>query len=269
MKEPHLAALKCPQCGKKLQFSRESASNESVEEGQIVCEKGHTWPIHGEIPSLVYPPISAKDAKWIKKYDEMAESYDESVKQYDDWLGINMMKEREQLAMFVPIEGPTRIIDVSIGTAANFVALHNRFKGQMGRFNIHGMDLSTRMLGMAKRKMSELGIDASLTHGSVFNIPYQSNFFDIVLHTGGINTFSDIHGALKEMLRIARSEGMVLVIDEGLSPRMRNTEKGKEIIKANSLFAARPPLEFLPEKASNVEITYIMNETFYQMVFKK
>ncbi len=110
MKEPHLAALKCPQCGKKLQFSRESASNESVEEHQIICEKGHAWPIHGEIPSLVYPPISAKDAKWIKEYDEMAESYDELIKQYDDWLGINMMKEREQLAMFVPIEGPARII---------------------------------------------------------------------------------------------------------------------------------------------------------------
>ncbi|MFW9960679.1 MAG: class I SAM-dependent methyltransferase [Candidatus Thorarchaeota archaeon] len=269
MKEPHLAALKCPECGKRLKFDREIPSGESVEAGQIICERGHSWSILDGIPSLVYPSISEKDAKWIKEYDEMAESYDELVKLYDEWLDIDMMKERERFTMFLPIEGPSRIIDVSIGTAANFAALNDHFKSQMGRFNLHGMDLSTGMLKVAKRKAADMGINVSLTHGSVFNIPYQSSFFDIVLHTGGINTFSDIHGALNEMLRIVRSDGMVIVVDEGLSPRMRNSEKGKEIIKANSLFAARPPLEFLPEKARNVEVSYVMNETFYQIVFAK
>jgi ubiquinone/menaquinone biosynthesis C-methylase UbiE len=139
----------------------------------------------------------------------------------------------------------------------------------MGRFNLHGMDLSTGMLRVSQRKINDAGFDVNLTHGSVFNPPYQSNYFDVVLHTGGINTFSDIHGALKEMLRIVKSGGTVIVIDEGLSPKMRETEKGKAIIKANNLFAARPPIQFLPEKAQNLEITYVMNETFYQMVFTK
>jgi ubiquinone/menaquinone biosynthesis C-methylase UbiE/uncharacterized protein YbaR (Trm112 family) len=269
MKEPHLAALRCPQCGKKLQFERAISLNEDVQEGQIVCEKGHAWSIDNGIPSLVYPPISKDDAKWIAQYDEMAELYDDLVKQYDDWLGIDMMKERENFATFIPIEGPVKIIDVSVGTAANFVALHNRFKNQMGRFSLHGMDLSTGMLNVAQRKITEDEFSVSLTHGSVFNIPYQSSFFDIVLHSGGINTFSDIHGALNEMLRIARAGGMVIVVDEGLSPRARESEKGNEIIKANSLFAARPPLEFLPDKARNVEVSYVMNETFYQMIFTK
>jgi len=71
------------------------------------------------------------------------------------------------------------------------------------------------------------------------------------------------------MLRIVRSSGLVIVVDEGLSPRMRDSEKGQEIINANSLFASRPPLEFLPEKARNVEVSYVMNETFYQIVFAK
>jgi ubiquinone/menaquinone biosynthesis C-methylase UbiE len=269
MKEPHLAALKCPECGKKLHFNKEFLPNENIETGQIVCERGHSWSIIDGIPSLVYPSINEKDAKWIKEYDEIAETYDELVKQYDKWLGIDMEKEREQFTMFLPIEGPSKIIDVSIGTAANFAALHSQFKSQMGRFNLHGMDLSTGMLKVAKRKIVEMGINVSLTHGSVFNIPYQSNFFNIVLHTGGINTFSDIHRALEEMLSIVRSDGVVIVVDEGLSPRMKRSEKGKEIIKANSLFAARPPLGFLPEKARNVEVSYVMNETFYQMVFTK
>lgn len=265
LNEAHLKALRCPQCGKDLFLNGEG----EVIDGQLTCKKGHTWKINNGIPALVYPPISDEDAKWIAEYDEMAEKYDEMVLQYNDFLGIDMMKERTGINQFIPIEGPVRIIDVSIGTAANFMALRDSFKQQMGRFNLHGMDLSTGMLKVSQRKITEADFDVSLTYGSVFNPPYQSNFFDIVLHTGGINTFSDIHGALKEMLRLVKSRGIVIVIDEGLSPKMRETEKGKQIIKANSLFKARPPLQFLPKKAQNVEVTYVMNETFYQMVFSK
>ncbi|MHA1949431.1 MAG: class I SAM-dependent methyltransferase [Candidatus Thorarchaeota archaeon] len=263
MDEAHLKFLICPMCGKKV------LSNGDLTEGEVVCVKGHVWPITNGIPSLVHPPISVEDAKWIADYDQMAENYDELVKQYDDWLGIDMMKERENFNKFVPIEGPCKIIDVSIGTGANFFALYNQFKDQMGRFNLHGMDLSTGMLNVSQRKFEDKGISVSLTHGSVFSIPFQKNLFDIVLHSGGINTFSDIPGSLNEMLRIAKSGGIIIVVDEGLSPNKRETEEGKAIIKANTLFAANPPLEHIPEKARDVEVSYVMNETFYQVVFRK
>jgi ubiquinone/menaquinone biosynthesis C-methylase UbiE len=263
--EAHVKALRCPQCGKKLFLNGDS----EIVDGQIACEKGHIWEVKNRIPSLVYPEITKKDAEWIAEYDSMAESYDEMVLQYNDWLGIDLMKERAGFSQFIPIEGPVRIIDVSIGTAANFIALYESFKKEMGRFNLHGMDLSCGMLKVAQRKIAESDFDVSLTYGSVFNPPYQSNYFDIVLHTGGINTFSDIHGALNEMLRLVKSGGVVIVIDEGLSPKKRETEQGKEIIKANNLFNAKPPLEFLPKKAQNLEVSYVMNDTFYQMIFTK
>lgn len=263
MDDAHLKILRCPKCGKALQ------SNGDLMEGEFVCQKGHVWPINKGIPSLVHPPISDEDAKWIRDYDEMAENYDELVKQYDDWLGIDMMKERENFHIFIPIEGPLRIIDVSIGTGANFVAIHNKFKDQMGRFYLHGMDLSIGMLAVSQRKFDEAGLNVSLTHGSVFNIPYQKNQFDIVVHSGGINTFSDIPGSLKEMLRITKSGGIIIVVDEGLSPGKRETEEGKAIMKANTLFSAKPPLEHIPEKAKDVEVSYVMNETFYQITFRK
>ncbi|MFW9767336.1 MAG: methyltransferase domain-containing protein, partial [Candidatus Thorarchaeota archaeon] len=182
MDDAHLKVLRCPKCGKELR------SNGDLMEGEIVCVKGHIWSVSKGIPSLVHPPISDEDAKWISEYDEMAETYDELVKQYDDWLGIDLMKERQNFHMFIPIEGPVKIIDVSIGTGANFIAIHDQFEKQMDRFNLHGMDLSTGMLAVSQRKFVEVGLYVSLTHGSVFNIPYQKNQFDIVLHSGGINT---------------------------------------------------------------------------------
>ncbi|MGD9396881.1 MAG: methyltransferase domain-containing protein [Candidatus Thorarchaeota archaeon] len=269
MNEPHLEALKCPRCGKKLILNGSFELVSDVKDGEIVCHKGHVWTINDGIPSLVHPPISEEDVKWIKDYDEMTEDYDELVKQYDEWLGIDMMKERENFHHFIPVEGPVQIIDVSIGTGANFMALYNQFKDQLGRFNLHGMDLSTGMLSVASTKFTKNNMSVSLTHGSVFNIPYQKNFFDIVLHSGGINTFSDIPGALSEMLRITKTDGLIIVVDEGLSPQKRETDEGKAIMKANTLFAAKPPLEHIPDKAKDVEVTYVMNETFYQIVFRK
>ena len=269
MRKPLLKSIRCPKCHKDL-FITENESDGEIERTTLACEKGHTWKVENGIPSLVYPAITKADAKWIAEYDEMAENYDDFVKQYDDWLGINLMKEREKLAQFIPIEGPVKMLDVSVGTAANFVALHNAFnRKQMDRFKFHGLDLSDGMLSVSRRKMKALGLEVSFVHGSVFNIPYKDRSFDIVNHSGGINTFSDISTAFSEMLRVAAPGGVVIVSDEGLSPEMRASEKGKAIMKANSLFAARPPLEHIPDKAKDVEIDYVMNGTFYQIVFRK
>ena len=98
MNAPHLEALKCPRCGKKLHL------NGIVDDKEIVCEKGHIWPVTNSIPSLVHPPMTEEDAKWIADYDEMAENYDELVLAYNDWLGIDLMKERENFHLFIPID---------------------------------------------------------------------------------------------------------------------------------------------------------------------
>lgn len=269
MRKPLLKLIRCPKCYRDL-FMTENESDGEIERTTLACEKGHTWNVENGIASLLFPAITKEDAKWIEEYDEMADNYDDIVKQYDEWLGIELMKEREKLVEFIPIEGPVKMLDVSIGTAANFVAIYNAFNGkQMDRLNLHGLDLSHGMLNVSRRKMMTLGLEVSLVHGSVFNIPYKDKSFDIVNHSGGINTFSDISKAFNEMLRVAALGGVVIVSDEGLSPEMRESEKGRAIMKANSLFAARPPLEHIPDKAKNVEIDYIMNGTFYQIVFRK
>ncbi len=269
MQEAHLKSLRCPRCQNALEFSENSQQSSEIDSGTLVCAIGHTWIIKDGIPSLVYPEVTESDQKWIKEYDEMAENYDELALHYNEWLGIEMMKERERFTQFIPIEGPSRILDVSIGTGANFEALANVFQKKTGRFNLHGLDLSWGMLSVSKRKFAESNLHVNLVHCSVLNIPYVDNYFDIVVHSGGINTFSDIPLAFEEMLRITRKGGFIIVVDEGVSPDLRSTEKGKAIIQANNLFAAHPPLKHIPQKAKDVEVEYVMNDTFYQISFRK
>ncbi|MHA1637375.1 MAG: class I SAM-dependent methyltransferase [Candidatus Thorarchaeota archaeon] len=269
MQEPHLKSLRCPRCKKVLRVHETALRTSEIQEGSLTCEKGHIWPITEGIPSLVYPEISEADQKWITDYDNMAEKYDEMVLQYGDLLDVDLDEERKNFAQFMPMEGPSRILDVSLGTAANFMALSSIYGEKTGRFNLHGMDLSWGMLRVAKRKITEKNMTVNMSHSSVFNIPYVNGYFDIVLHSGGVNTFSDIPLALEEMLRVTRNGGIVIVVDEGVSPEIRSSERGKSIIKANSLFAARPPLEHIPAKAKDVELQYVMNGTFYQISFRK
>jgi ubiquinone/menaquinone biosynthesis C-methylase UbiE len=269
MQISHADLLLCPKCKRRVQaqFAAEQAGE--IRAGTLVCEKGHQWPIIDGIPSLLYPDLGADDKKWVAEYDEIAEHYDEDIKQYEAWLDIDLKKERQRLAQFIPIEGPSRIIDVSIGTAANFEALANLYENKMGRFNLHGLDVSWGMLRASQKKASKLGILLNLVHGSVLNVPYADNTFDVVIHTGGINTFSDISGALREMHRVVGKGGFVVVTDEGISPKLRGSERGDAIIRANSLFGAKPPIQHIPDSAKDVEISYVMNDTFYQIVFRK
>ncbi len=269
MHEKDLEVLQCPRCHKALQITNVAPLNGNIGSGGMVCKKGHRWTISDGIPSLIYPPMSGEDEKWISEYNEMAEIYDEAVKVYDEWLGINIQKERENIIRSIINDGPKRIIDVSIGTAANYVALANVVGNAAKSYDLHGVDLSRGMIHIAMRKMQELGIDVGIVHANVLNLPYRKDSFDIVIHTGGINTFSDKASAMNEMLRITKPEGIVVVIDEGLSPDVRESERGKSIINKNSLFAARPPLENIPDKARDVELKYIMNGTFYQIIFRK
>jgi ubiquinone/menaquinone biosynthesis C-methylase UbiE len=242
---------------------------DEIETGKLLCEKGHSWPVDEGIPALVYPKANAKDEAWIKQYDEMAEKYDQRLKTYDEWLGIDMMKDRERLGNYVTMEGPSKIADVSMGTGANLVALYNRFRNEMGRFNLHGLEMSHGMLRVAGRKLKDLGVTACLIQGNVLNLPYQDDYFNLVIHTGGINTFSDKSQALEEMWRVVKPWGIVVVTDEGLSPEVRRTERGKEILKTNSLFGSKPPLEHVPSMVRHLEVSYVLGGTFYQMVFNK
>ncbi len=269
MKRDFFKPIRCPICQRNLKLTDVRLETTEIEEASLCCDKGHQWDVITGIPRLLHPPLIKEDQKWVTEYDEMAPRYDELVLQYNDFLGIDIMREREQIGVMIPHEGNVRMLEVSIGTGANVVALKKYLKDGLERIEIHGLDVSEGMLAVAREKMMKSNIPAGLIRASVFNLPYTGNYFDVVLHSGGINTFSDITKAMEEMLRVTRKGGIVIIIDEGLSPKLRNTDRGKAIIEQNTLFAYRPPLEQIPDTARDIEISYVMGETFYQLILKK
>jgi SAM-dependent methyltransferase len=165
------------------------------------------------------------------------------------------------------LKSSQRILDVSTGTGAVILELKKVYPDIACEFV--GTDLSFGMLHVAQRKFASAGVEVPLVHTHVKKLPFENHSFDIVTHFGGINTFEDIPSALKEWVRVLKPEGVLVVADEGLSPSARKTQRGAEIVKANSLFGLRPPLEHLPHQVKNVELRWVARDTFYVITCQK
>ncbi|NWF94970.1 MAG: methyltransferase domain-containing protein [Candidatus Thorarchaeota archaeon] len=269
MFDADLRILRCPNCRARLRITEVIELEEELIEGRLTCLKGHSWAVSNGTPSLLHPPLGEHDQKWVLAYEMTAERHGENTSDSDIAIGVDTMEERERLPSYVPGDAHGRILNVLVGAGTDLIALSRVMGDRMDRISLYGLDVSTRMLAVARDRIKEKGLPATLTHGSVFNLPYENDSFHVVLHTGGINAFSDISKALEEMLRVVIPEGVVIVTDEGLSPEVRKTPRGKELLSVNSRFGCRPPIQYVPDKARDLRLTHIMNGTCYQMVFKK
>jgi len=248
--------LRCPKCHAELDLN--AAGN------FLTCEKdsSHCFPISKGIPSFVKrEEMAPEDAKWVFEYDEMAERYDELIKEYDRWLGVNLHEEFLKVAKLIIVKSSQRVLDISTGTGAALLTIKEVYPDV--DLKLVGIDLSIGMLHVASRKFEDAGIEALFFQTQVKDLPFADESFDVITHSGGINTFADIPATLNEWVRVLRPGGTLLIADEGLSPTVRKTRRGVEIVKDNKLFGLQPPLEHLPPQLKNVELRWIARGTFY------
>jgi ubiquinone/menaquinone biosynthesis C-methylase UbiE len=257
-----LEFLRCPKCHGDLDINSASIL--------LICNKdsSHRFPVVEGIPSFVRrEEISPEDAKWVFEYDEMAERYDEAVKEYDRWLGVSLQEEFREVTERIPVKPSQNVLDISTGTGAMFIRFNEVYSTFAAK--LVGVDLSMGMLGVAHRKFEAAGIEALLLHAQVKELPLKDASFDLVTHSGGINTFSDTPATLKEWVRVLKPEGTLLIADEGLSPSARKTQRGVQIVEDNRLFGLLPPLEHLPPQLKNIELRWIARDTFYTITCQK
>ena len=156
--------LRCPKCLGKMEMDNSGS--------HLICEKdcSHIYPITDGIPSFVRrEEISPEDAEWVFEYDETAEEYDEAVKLYSEWLGVDMKKEALKVLRDVPVKPSSRILDVSTGTG-NVIFLLRELHPEID-IEFVGIDLSIGMLLVAQRKFSEADIAVPLYHTQVMKLP--------------------------------------------------------------------------------------------------
>jgi ubiquinone/menaquinone biosynthesis C-methylase UbiE len=254
--------LCCPKCHGKMDVGGDQST--------LICQsdQNHTYPIIDGIPSFVKrEEIAPEDTKWIFEYDESAEDYDQTVTTYNEMLGVDLLNEGTKIIQEIPVQDSSRILDVSTGTGRMIFAL----EGLHPNLNIEfvGVDLSIGMLRVAQRKLNDAKLEVPLLHTQVNELPFEDDSFDVVTHSGGINTFGNIPAALKEWARVLKPEGFLWIADEGISPALRKTRRGAEIMNKNKLFGINPPLKHLPPQVKNISLRWWARDTFFLIACQK
>jgi ubiquinone/menaquinone biosynthesis C-methylase UbiE len=84
---------------------------------------------------------------------------------------------------------------------------------KIGKYQITGLDISKTFVDIAKRNARQEHVEVDFRQGNASAMPLPEGSFDFVLCRAAFKNFSDPVGALREMRRVLKPEGRVLVID--------------------------------------------------------
>jgi demethylmenaquinone methyltransferase / 2-methoxy-6-polyprenyl-1,4-benzoquinol methylase len=113
---------------------------------------------------------------------------------------------RQRAADMAALSPGDRALDVATGTGDLAIELSGRV-GPEGE--VVGSDFSEGMLELARRKAPELRFE----HGNALALPYDDDTFDAATVGFGARNFSDLPQGLREMARVVRPGGRVVILE--------------------------------------------------------
>jgi ubiquinone/menaquinone biosynthesis C-methylase UbiE len=277
LREGSLELMRCPLCHGELVLDVEETQGEEVSSGLLdcsVCKK--EYKIRDGIPDFVLPELlNETDEKWMRSYDRTARSYELMMGTLIPLLSMGSEPlERRRWIRQLQIEPGDHVLDVSTGTGRNlsFIAKHVCSKGR-----ISAMDISHGALSIAEMKIrKKRWKNVELQRANASHLPFKNDTFNAVLHVGGINTFGEKRRALCEMVRVAKPNAKIVIVDEGLAPGQEKSFVGRLLLKTNALYSCKPPTELLPENVKHLRIRwkiicsrFLPIWPFYNMEFRK
>jgi ubiquinone/menaquinone biosynthesis C-methylase UbiE len=147
------------------------------------------------------------------QWEEQAQSYDAV---YDLPDGGRLVRARLDLALsFLPTE-PGTVLDVGMGGGRLVEALDRR------AWHVSGTDASAAMVELARVRVPARADD--LTQAPIERLPFADGSFDAVVALGVLEYSADVGQALRELGRVARLDGTVVVSYpnfDGLRSRVR------------------------------------------------
>jgi ubiquinone/menaquinone biosynthesis C-methylase UbiE len=102
------------------------------------------------------------------------------------------------------------VLDVGCGTGENFEYLKKAG-------TLTALDISSEMIAEARRRQHQLGADIRLLIGDAQELPFVEARFDTVISAFSSCTFPDYAAAFREMVRVTKPGGSVLLVEHGRS----------------------------------------------------
>lgn len=172
-----------------------------------------------------------RSVRWHRYWDRKSASYDKEMSAWDRRL---FGDSRE----WVCSRAVGQVLEVAVGTGLNLRFYPNEVA-------ITGIDLSERMLDIARNRATHLNRDVTLRQGNAHTLPFDDASFDTVICTFGLCAIPDTDTAIDEMLRVLRPDGRLILVDHvaGTSWIVRVVQRLMELVTvplAGEHFLRRP-----------------------------
>ena len=160
----------------------------------------------GQLEIVLYRvPVHFTSREISEKYDRFARWYD-LVEGIPDVLGVRKLRRR------LLRQASGNVLEVAVGTGKNL-----RYYPPGCR--IIALDVSREMLNVARQRAAKLSMDVSFSLADAAALPFSDKSFDTVVSSVTTCTFSEPVSALREMARVCKTEGRVLLLEHGRSDR--------------------------------------------------
>lgn len=151
-------------------------------------------------------PVDANYQRYQRLYDRMAPFYARAMRLLPVW-----RRYIEAVWPWLwPLPASSAVLEIGPGPGVLLGQLAQRFHLAVG------LDLSTGMLLQAQQRMSQTGQPPLLVQGDAARLPLAAASFDAVVSTFAFSAFPDGLGAMREMARVLRPGGRVILVDAGL-----------------------------------------------------
>jgi ubiquinone/menaquinone biosynthesis C-methylase UbiE len=150
-------------------------------------------------------PVHFTSREISEKYDRFARWYD-FVEGVPNLLGVRKLRRR------LLRHASGNVLEVAVGTGMNL-----RYYPPGCR--IIAVDVSREMLNVARRRAAKLSMDVSFLLADAEALPFSGKSFDTVVSSVTTCTFPNSVAALREMARVCRTNGRVLLLEHGRSDR--------------------------------------------------
>jgi len=139
----------------------------------------------------------------MKELEEVKKTYNRIAKRYHELLAdrfFNAYIEVPATSSLLENVKNKKVLDLGCGTGIYIKILKRR------KAKVWGIDLSPKMIEIAKSEIK----DVNFKIGSVYKLPYESNFFDIVVAGLVIEHFKNLDKAFREVYRVLKKNGIFI-----------------------------------------------------------
>ena len=230
-------------------------------------QNGNLFPLINGIPNFIYPTqLPESDALSLLWYKNNADIYDTYLPLTFETFGVSEQVERERLLNALELSSDHAVLEIGAGSGRDSINIASRL-GAKGKLYLS--DISIDIFKFAVQKFNEKPVkpEIQLFLANGYNLPLPTHSFDRVFHFGGINTFGDVKKAFREMVRVCKPGGRIVVGDENMPIWLRNTEFGKVLMNSNPLYKDTIPFDALPVEARNVKVEWFIGGVFYFISF--